>query len=260
MPRHPAPPLAGWYVISLRPLGQHAALRRAAAALGARTFALSTLRLRALPAAAPRRRALAGEWLVATSPAAVRFAFAEPVPKAALARPWFAPGAGTAAALLRHGVADVRHARDGGDSDALLALPELQHVAGRRIGLLTAPGGRDLIEPTLAQRGAHVARADLYVREALVPAGARLARLARLPSRTALLVSSAEALEALWTALDAGQRERMRRRLAIASSPRLAARLRALGFVQVRVADGARPVALLAALGRHAGAKSVPVR
>jgi uroporphyrinogen-III synthase len=260
MPRHPAPPLAGWYVISLRPLGQHAGLRRAAAALGARTFALSTLRLRAAPAAAERRRALAGELLVATSPAAVRFTFAATVPKAALARPWFAPGAGTAAALRRHGVADVRHARDGGDSDALLALPELQPVAGRRIGLLTAPGGRNLIEPTLVQRGARVERADVYVREALVPADTRLARLLHLPPRTALLASSAEALEALWAALDTDQRERMRRRLAIASSPRLAARLRAFGFVQVLVADGARPVALLAALVRHAGMKSVPVR
>jgi uroporphyrinogen-III synthase len=49
--------LSGWYVISLRPLGQHGALRQGAARLGARTFALSTLRLAPLAARFALKRA-----------------------------------------------------------------------------------------------------------------------------------------------------------------------------------------------------------
>ncbi|HEY4530111.1 MAG TPA: uroporphyrinogen-III synthase, partial [Luteimonas sp.] len=46
MPAHDSPgPLSGCYVISLRPVGGHAGVRRAAAALGARTLALSPWRI-----------------------------------------------------------------------------------------------------------------------------------------------------------------------------------------------------------------------
>jgi uroporphyrinogen-III synthase len=70
-------PLAGWYVISLRPSGQHAGLRRAAAARGAKLLALSPLRIEARDDAAgieALRAALAAEAVVFTSPNAVRAA------------------------------------------------------------------------------------------------------------------------------------------------------------------------------------------
>src|SRR5688500_2046757 len=69
--------LAGWYVISLRPLGQHAGLRRAAAVHGATALALSPLRIEAhadAATAAALRAALAAEAVVFTSPNAVRAA------------------------------------------------------------------------------------------------------------------------------------------------------------------------------------------
>jgi uroporphyrinogen-III synthase len=248
MPRSPTLPLAGWYVISLRPPGQHAAVRRAAAKAGAHTFAVSTLALEALPADAARQRALACAWAIATSPAAVRFALAPPVPRRPRAQRWFAPGPGTAAALRRRGVARVDVPAQGQDSEQLLASPALRDVAGRRIGLLTAPGGRDLLEATLRQRGADVVRADLYRRVPRPPSPARLAALAALPARTALLVSSAEAFAVLWDALDAQGRARLRTRATVAGSPRLAALLAGHGFARVAVADGARPAAMLAAL------------
>jgi uroporphyrinogen-III synthase len=63
-----------------------------------------------------------------------------------------------------------------------------------------------------------------------------------------LVVSSAEALAVLWAALDAGERRALRARVAVASSSRLSAQLRALGFARVVRADGAAPAALLDAL------------
>ena len=56
---NPAPVLAGWYVISLRPSGAHGPIRRAAAALGARVLPISTLRLLPLDAGVALDAALA---------------------------------------------------------------------------------------------------------------------------------------------------------------------------------------------------------
>ncbi|MGH8030232.1 MAG: uroporphyrinogen-III synthase [Arenimonas sp.] len=259
MSRPPAAPaLAGWYVISLRPSGEHAPVRRAAAALGASTFALSTLRLQALSADEARKSAMACAWAIATSPAAVRFAFAWPAPPRPRGQRWFAPGPGTAAALRRRGVDAIEVPVDGHDSAHLLALPALREVRGKSIGLLTAPGGRDLLAPTLTQRGARVVRADVYRREPRVPTSTRLAALAALPGRSALLVSSAEAFAVLWSALDERGRASLRRRPAVAASTRLAALLARHGFKRVLTATGAGPAALLAAL--HAGRKVDPLR
>ena len=53
-----APATAPWHLISLRPAGQHDALRRAAARFGARTLAVSPWRLQARDDDATRQRAL----------------------------------------------------------------------------------------------------------------------------------------------------------------------------------------------------------
>ncbi|MGH8077686.1 MAG: uroporphyrinogen-III synthase, partial [Lysobacter sp.] len=66
-----------WYVISLRPRGEHAALRRAAARHGAGLIALSPWALRDRDDVTTRnalRAVLAAPRVVVTSPAAVRAA------------------------------------------------------------------------------------------------------------------------------------------------------------------------------------------
>ena len=105
---HPTPP--AWYVISLRPQGDHAALRRAARRHGAGLLALSPWRIRRCDDATTRadlRKALQCPRVVFTSPAAVAAADAlerlHPRPGQA----WFAVGAGTAAALRRAGIPDL---------------------------------------------------------------------------------------------------------------------------------------------------------
>lgn len=247
----PESPLAAWYVISLRPQNLHAGVRSAAAALGARTFALSTLRLRALPATRSLPQALACARIIASSPAAVRHADAQSALVQARDRQWFAIGRGTANALRRRGVPDACVPGAGADSEALLALPVLQDIAGQRIGLITAPGGRGLLEQSLRARGAEPVVAQVYRREACPPSAARLRALSRLPATSALLVSSGEALDGLWPHLDARQQAGLRERVAVASSERLAERLRQRGCLQVLIAADARPASLLAALAAH---------
>ncbi|MFT4198343.1 MAG: uroporphyrinogen-III synthase, partial [Pseudoxanthomonas sp.] len=96
----------GWYVISLRPQGQHAALRRALARHGGGLLALSPWRLRGRDDAHARQaleRALRADTLVFTSPAAVRFGARLQALRARPGQAWIGVGAGTAAALRRAG-------------------------------------------------------------------------------------------------------------------------------------------------------------
>jgi len=242
------PTLAGWYVISLRPSGGHAPVRRAATRLGARVLPVSTLKLLSVDAGAALAAALACPWVVFTSPSAVAFARRQLPLQPGDGQHWIAVGSGTAAALERAGVPRVLLPAGRADSEGLLALPELQALHGQGVGLVTAPGGRGLIGETLAQRGALVHVAEVYRRAPVAPTPARLRRLDELPDTSALLVSSAEAFDGLWSRLAEPARLRLRNRPAVASSPRLAAKLAGQGFSMIVVADGAPPGRLLDAL------------
>lgn len=243
--------MAGWYVISTRPLHQHGGVRRAAARLGARVLAVSTLRLRPLEAGAALREALRSDLVIATSPAAVRLAHAQQPFVARRAQRWFALGAGSAAAMRRRGVDAVTTPAQGSDSEALLALPDLHRLRGRSVGLLTAPGGRGLLGKRLRARGARLVVAHVYQRDEQPVAPARLRALASLDARSALLLTSVEAFDPLWRELPEPARARLRQRPCVVASDRLAERARALGFEKVLRAESARPSSLLAALGEH---------
>lgn len=246
--------LSGWYVISLRPSGAHAPVRRAAARQGARVLAISTLALARLDAGAALGAALESQRVVFTSPAAVAHASAQQRLAARPGQAWLAVGGGTAAALARAGIACARAPSGRADSESLLALPELQGLEGMDVGVVTAPGGRGLIAAALAQRGARVHVADVYRRLAVPPSAAQLARLAELPATSALLVSSGEAFAGLWDALPEDSRSLLRARPAVVGSPRLAAMLAGNGFGALVLADGAAPSQLLAALAADVSA------
>ena len=245
--------LAGWYVISLRPSGGHAPVRRAAAALGARVLPLSTIKLVLVDAGPALPAALACPWVVFTSPAAVAFVLGPQPLRARAGQRWLAVGSGTAAALRRAGIREVTVPEGRADSEGLLALGELQSLPGVDVGVVTAPGGRGLIGETLAQRGARVHLAEVYRRAASPPSRARLRRLEELPACSALLVSSAEAFDGLWSRLSPGARTRLAARPVVASSPRLAAMLAARGFAAIVLAEGATPSVMLAALAADVG-------
>lgn len=247
--RTATPKLRACYVISLRPVGGHASMRRAAAAHGAKVLALSPWRIEPRRDAAARaalREALAADVVLFTSPAAVRAAAALRTLRPRRGQPWLATGAGTAAALRRVGVEDVS-APARMDSEGVLALPALADVRGRRIALVTAPGGRNLIAPTLVARGARVLRADVYERVPVAPSPQTVARLERLRAPTCLALGSGEALRRVLDALPGALQARLRRVRVVAASARLAQQARESGFGDVVVAADARPRSLLAA-------------
>jgi uroporphyrinogen-III synthase len=245
----PATVSAGCYVISLRPVGQHAALRRAAGHVGARLLALSSSRLVQSDGEAVRRQlrdALVAPRVVFTSPAAVRAALALDALRSRRGQRWFAVGSGTADALRRAGIPSVETPRRM-DSEGLLALPGLQDVRGQDIGLVTAPGGRGLIECALAKSGAGVLRADVYRRVPVSPSPRAIATLRTLEARPWLALSSGEALEHVLASLPDDARAMLLRARVIAASERLARLAATHGFKSVTIAASARPRDLIAA-------------
>lgn len=246
-----ASPLAGWTVVSLRPRGQHAALRAAAARVGAHALALSPLAIEPCTDAGSRkalREALAADVVLFTSPNAVRAAADLRRLGNARGRPVLAVGDGTRRALQRLGVDAMAPTRM--DSEGLLAMPALRDIAGRSVGLVTAPGGRNRLAPGLQSRGAEVRRADVYERMPVEITDARwqvLAAVLATPQRVVLALSSAEALESVLRQRPTHLDKPLRRIAVSAAGERLAQVARDAGFRRVAIATDARPASLLRA-------------
>ncbi len=257
----PAIAFTGCYVISLRPVGMHVGLRRAAAVHALRVLAMSPWKIVMRDDASARndlRAALACDRVVFTSPTAVRAATALQTLRSRGGQRWFAVGSGTRSALRRAGIVGVT-APQRMDSEGLLALAELQDVGehsirGQAVGLVTAPGGRDVIALELRQRGAQLVRAEVYVRVA-VPLSARaVAAFRARDARPWLALSSGEALEQVLARLPADVLNRFCSARVVAASARLAQLARARGFVEVTIAASARPQDLIAAIAMQPSA------
>ncbi len=110
-------------------------------------------------------------------------------------------GQGSARALHELGIDHVIVPADRFDSEGLLALPELQNVAGRRVMIFRGDGGRELLGDTLTARGATVEYVTCYLRSK--PELDTGALLAAKPD--AITVTSSEALNHLLEMLDAAQ-------------------------------------------------------
>ncbi len=253
-----SPPLSGWYVVSLRPVGQHRRLLRVAEALGADGLSLPGMRLTAredTPTRTALDDALHCPRVIFTSPAAVRFAIRLRMlaadARTARKRRTFALGEATGAALCRAGIADALVPPQA-TSESLLALPELGSLAGARIGLVTAPDGRGLLAGQLREHGATLAIAEVYARSPARIDRTHARRLLDVRGHGAVCVTSAEALRNVLAALPAAARAKLLGCVAVASSARLDAIARDAGFRAVIRADAPTPHALLDALRMHA--------
>lgn len=254
-------PLAGASVIVTRPAASAGPLRRRIRTLGGVAIGLpgSVLRVASSDRAAIRAALAAArtaDVAIFVSPAAVKFAFAA-LPKLRFSRSTrvCAVGAATARALHRRGIRNATWPHERQDSEGLLALPELDNLRGRRVALIGAPGGRELLAQTLRARRARLARVEVYRREAPRYSARQLAALEQAQAPLLLLVSSAEALANLRAALPLHLFARLAAGEIVVSSERLAGFARSSLFANVHVATGPAPMDLLnaasAALARH---------
>jgi uroporphyrinogen-III synthase len=252
---HPHAALEGATVVVTRPAGTSAALVRHLRGLGARVLSIPGISLRPAEHDARAVRKAAFDAWIFTSPAAVRFGAALLPPRRTRAQlQAYAVGEGTARALARHGIV-AAIPRDRADSEGLLALSDLKRVRGRRIALVGAPGGRDLIGPTLRRRGAKVEAIHVYRRVAPRLTRRHFDAFAAAGEPLITLVSSGEALAHLVALLPPPALTRLRARILVVSSARLAVVAREHAFAQIALARSAAPrdliAAAAAALARH---------
>lgn len=114
-----------------------------------------------------------------------------------------AVGQGSANALRELGISNVISPSECFDSEGLLAVPELQDIAGWRVLIFRGNGGRELLGDTLKARGATVEYAACYERSK--PHWDAKALLDAAPD--AITVTSSEALGHLWQMLEKLQRD-----------------------------------------------------
>jgi uroporphyrinogen-III synthase len=158
---------AGRGVLVTRPAGMAGELARRIERAGGRALLFPMIEIEAL--ARPGALERLGDFALAVfvSPTAVAQALAAvgDVPArwpADLAVA--AVGEGTRRALEQAGFSEVLAPRDGADSEALLAVPQLSRFFGKRILLVRGAGGRELLANELAARGCQVELAECYRR------------------------------------------------------------------------------------------------
>lgn len=141
-------------------------------------------------------------------------------------------GQGSARKLAQLGrPADV-FPRDRFDSEALLAMKELQSVSGQRVTIFRGEGGREHLADTLRQRGAHVNYIECYRR--VRPNTDTTELLYGLANETidAIVVTSNEGLQNLHDMLDPDDRQRLLNVQLFVASDRTSELAKTLGFLK----------------------------
>lgn len=122
------------------------------------------------------------------------------------------------------------------NSEALLALPELQQVAGDKILIFRGQGGRPLLAQTLTERGAQVEYCELYSRTCPAQAQAQMlnsdfASGATLPrEQDWVALHSGEALQNWYDLIVAAKRPEWLEQPLLLPGVRVAEQAQALGF------------------------------
>lgn len=142
-------------------------------------------------------------------------------------------GQGSAQALRGMGVTDIIVPAGRFDSEALLALPELQDVSGWRVAILRGDGGREFLGDTLALRGATVEYITCYQRG---KSGLDTSALVEA-APDAITVTSSEAFNYLWESLGEHGRARLAAIPMFAPHPRIAELARQKGWQHVLVTE-----------------------
>ncbi len=249
----PSLPLTGLKIIVTRPREQAARLTRRIEEGGGIPLLFPLLDIS--PAANPQQlseqiaRLRGFDLAIFISPNAVNYGMAAVRAGGAIlpSLRFAAVGQGSARALRELGVPEIIAPRDRFDSEALLALPELQQVRGWRVMIFRGNGGRELLGDTLRQRGAEVEYAECYVRS---KPQLDLAQLLNAQA-DALTVTSSEALAYLWELADADARQRLAALPLFAPHERIAEAARSLGWHNA-VATGGGDEGLLAGIAAWA--------
>jgi uroporphyrinogen-III synthase len=232
-------PLAGRTILVTRAPRQAAALAEAIRAAGGSAFEFPALDFEAVPGHALQAslaQVAAADIVIFISPNAADFGMAA-IGTLPTASSVFAVGPGTARALAAHGVGRAI-TPDGQDSEALLALPQLRDVDGKRLVIVRGVGGRALLGDTLAARGAEVHFMECYRR--LRPSADAAPLLARWQAGgiDAVTVASIETLHNLASLLGEAGAPLLARTPFFAPHEKIAAAARSFGIAHATATPG----------------------
>lgn len=159
---------------------------------------------------------------------------------------WLAIGQQTAAVLAEYGI-DAYHSPDGFDSEALLASPALQNVAGDKILICRGLGGREKLAQELSARGAMVSYAELYERGCPNYSSEKLHNTLYEALPDILMLTSSEALKNLLQLTDDKHRQAMLQIPLLVPSQRTAQEAVLAGFTTVITTAGADDLSMIEA-------------
>lgn len=233
-------PLQGRRLWVTRPAAQAAALSGALSAQGAEVLQLPLLDIAPPTDVAPLTVALqqlaSFELAIFISPSALDAVFAQ------LTAPWPATlpvavvGPGSAKRAAELGVEQIICPPQQFDSEGLLAMPELQNLASKRIVIFRGQGGRDLLPSALTAAGAQLSLISCYQR--LPPAWNASELLTQLTRGCdGLIISSSEAAQHLFHIGGELAQHRLQSVQYFAPHPRIVATLQALGAQQILLTD-----------------------
>lgn len=230
-----------------RPEGQQEKLASMLQAAGYSTFVQSSLQLEPLELSGKDRQKLINideyDAVFFVSTNAVRFALdflADYWPQWPVGVNWLAVGEATAKALEQAGFAP-QWPESGFNSEAALAMPDLQSMVEKKVLILRGETGRELFTKTLIERGATVERIPLY-RRICHPK-------LYLPSNKpdVVMVTSVES----WHCIQQCSGDALRNMLIVAGSQRIAEAIETMGYTNVVVAASPHDEDMVACLKNH---------
>lgn len=155
--------LAGRGVLVTRPAAMAAGLARRIERAGGRALVFPAIGIEPLPRPPALDRLAVFALAIFVSPTAVEQALSM-APQWPRGLPVAAVGEGTRRALERAGFTKLVAPREGADSEALLATPQLERFFGEPVLIVRGAGGRELLARELAARGCKVELAECYRR------------------------------------------------------------------------------------------------
>jgi uroporphyrinogen-III synthase len=231
--------LAGRHVVVTRPAGQAAHFATALIEAGAIPVLYPVLEIRDIEDTAPVLDAAIRldtfDLAVFVSPNAIEKALALILPR----RTWptglrvAALGKSSERELARNGIHDVISPALRFDSEALLELPELTDVRGKRVIIFRGDGGREVLGDTLKSRGAAIEYVTCYRRTRPQLDPAPLLKLWEVGQLDAVTLTSSEGLRNFSDMLGRLGQAWLKKTPAFVPHLRIAGQAQALGLTKV---------------------------
>jgi uroporphyrinogen-III synthase len=241
--------MTGGGLLVVRPLEQGLMLARMIRERGGLAWVFPTIEIRPIPVDAQWAASIltGADWLVFVSVNAVECGWPLVQRSLGVLPRLAAVGPTTAGKLAELSGGTVLFPREGADSEALMALPEMRSITGQSVVIVRGKGGREWLRQTLEMRGASVRYLECYERLAPLPDYASLDQA--IASEAAVSVMSAESLRNLWQLAGPERQAALQKLHFLVPHPRVAEAARQLGIVSTHV-TGAGNAEVLAGWNR----------